>query len=401
MVIKLDNHTTAYENARKAYANISKDENATPEQVEASWVEMQDALVNSLTEQITASVNTQNTDRNILATRGQNVLTSEEKKFFNAITQSQGYKSDLILPETVVDRIFEDLTTAHPLLSEINIQNAGLLTRIIKSDKSGSAIWGKVFGDIKGQLDASFREESVTQSKLTAFVVLPKDLEKFGPEWIESYIRTQITETFAVALENAFVNGRGPVKDEPIGLIRDLVAPVHQTNGHAKKALQTTPLTFANSATTVKELSEIMKYLSTKSNGKSVNIDGKVVLLVNPTDAWDIKAQYTFLNANGTYVTVLPFNLRIVESEFQTSGELVAFVNDRYSAYTGGGIEVKQYTETLALEDCDLYTAKQFAFGKAEDNKAVAIYQLDIGPVREGGGGGSNPPLNQTSLDTP
>ena len=382
MVIKLDNHNELYENARTHYANVSKDENSTPEQIEAAWVDMQDALVNSLTEQITNSVQTQNTDRAILAARGQNVLTAEEKKFFNNIAQSDGFTSDIILPETTIDRIFEDLTTSHPFLNELNIKNAGLLTRIIKSDASGAAVWGKVFGDIKGQLNAAFSEENITQSKLTAFVVLPKDLDKFGPSWIESYIRTQITETFAVALENGYLNGRGPVKDEPIGLISDLEAAVHQTNGHAKKAVQGT-LTFASSEATVKELSQVLKYLSTKTNGKSVNIGGKVVLVVNPADAWDIKAQYTFLNANGSYVTVLPFNVRIVESEFQTAGELVAFVNDRYDAYIAGGVEVKEFKETLALEDCNLFTAKQFAFGKADDNKASAIYTLALTPVVE------------------
>lgn len=204
---------------------------------------------------------------------------------------------------------------------------------------------------------------------MTAFVVLPKDLEKFGPAWIESYVRTQITETFAVALENGFINGVGPIKDQPIGLIRDLEASVNPTTGHAKKAVAGT-LTFADSKTTVKELSQVMEYLSTKSNDKSVKIEGKVVLVVNPTDAWAVKAQYTFLNANGTYVTALPFNLRIVESEFAEAKELIAFVNNRYDAYTAGGVQINKYDQTLALEDCNLYTAKQFAFGKAEDNKA-------------------------------
>ena len=380
MTIQLNNHNQAYENAKKVYAQLSKDENSTTEQIENAWSDMQNALVNSLTEQITNSVNTQNADRAVLASRGQNVLTAEEKKFFNSIAQSDGFTTDIILPETTVDRIFEDLVSAHPLLTELNIKNAGLLTRIIKSDNSGAAVWGKVFGDIKGQLNAAFSEETVTQSKLTAFVVLPKDLEKFGPEWIERFVRTQITETFAVALEDGFINGRGPTKDEPIGLIRDLEAAVDQTNGHAKKAVKGT-LTFASSEITVKELSGLLKDLSTKSNGKAANISGKVVLVVNPVDAWDIKALYTFLNANGSYVTVLPFNLRIVESEFQAQGELLAFVNDRYDAYVAGGVEVKEFKETLALEDCDLFTAKQFAFGKADDNKAAAIYTLNLSNV--------------------
>ncbi|MFB6800446.1 phage major capsid protein [Peribacillus butanolivorans] len=377
MTIKLNNHTKSYDEAKKAYAQVVKNESSTPEQIENAWNSMQDELVTSLRTQITEAVQTQNADQTILATRGVNVLTSEETKFFNAVVQSDGFTDDIILPETTVDRIFEDLTTDHPFLSEINLQKVGLLTRIIKSDPSGAAVWGKVFGEIKGQLDAAFREENVTQSKLTAFVVLPKDLDKFGPSWIEAYVRTQITETFAVALENGFINGAGTVKDEPIGLIRDLEASVNQTTGHAKKAVAGI-LTFADSDTTVKELSKVMKYLSTKSNDKSVNVGGKVVLVVNPTDAWEVKAQYTFLNANGTYVTALPFNLRIVESEFAEAGEVIAFVNNRYDAYTAGGVQINKYDQTLALEDCNLYTAKQFAFGKAEDNKAAAIYTLSI-----------------------
>jgi len=377
MTIKLNNHTEAYENARKNYAEVVKNENSTPEQIETAWNEMQGELVNSLKTQITEQINIDNADRSVLVARGANVLTSKEMKFFNEVVQSDGFTSEVILPETTVDRIFEDLTTDHPLLSEINLRNAGLLTRIIKSEAEGAAVWGKVFGEIKGQLDAAFKEENITQSKLTAFVVLPKDLEKFGPAWVEAYVRAQIVETFAVALEKAFINGAGPVKDEPIGLIRDLEAPVDQTNGHAKKSVEGT-LTFADSKTTVKELSGVMKYLSTKSNGKAVNVSGKVVLVVNPVDSWDVKALYTFLNANGVYVTALPFNLRIAESVFQTQGELLAFVNDRYDAYTGGGVEVKKYDQTLALDDCNLYTAKQFAFGKADDNKAAAIYTLAV-----------------------
>ncbi len=384
MVMKLNNHTEAYENAKKNYADIVKNESSTPEQVETAWNEMQSELVNSLRNQITEQITVDNTDRSVLAARGANVLTSTEMKFFNEVVQSDGFTSDVILPETTVDRIFEDLTTDHPLLSEINLKNAGLLTRIIKSETEGAAVWGKVFGEIKGQLDAVFKEENITQSKLTAFVVLPKDLEKFGPAWVEAFVREQIKETFAVALEKAFINGVGPTKDEPIGLIRDLDAAVSPTTGHAKKAVTGT-LTFADSKTTVKELSALMKNLSTKSNGKAVNVTGKVVLVVNPVDAWDVKALYTFLNANGVYVTVLPFNLRIVESVFQTQGELLAFVNNRYDAYTGGGVEIKKFDQTLALEDCNLFTAKQFAFGKADDNKAAAIYTLDVAETEPAG----------------
>ncbi len=44
------------------------------------------------------------------------------------------------------------------------------------------------------------------------------------------------------------------------------------------------------------------------------------------------------------------------------------FVKGRYDTFVGGG-EFGRFTETYALEDLNLYTAKQFAYGKAHDEK--------------------------------
>lgn len=376
MVIKLKNHTEAYENARKEYANLVKDENATPEQIEGAWENMQNSLVDSLTTQITEQVSNANLDKSVLTSRGANVLTAEETKFFNEVARSSGFESDAVLPKTTVDRIFEDLVTEHPLLSVINFQNLGTVkAEVITSEKSGTFAWGPIFGEIASQLNAAFTKETFEQSKLTAFVVLAKDLDKFGPSWVEAYVRTQITETYAVALEQGIITGAGPVKHEPIGLIRDLAAAVDPTAGHAKKAVKDT-LTLADADTRIKEIGGICKTLSKTTKGKSINLGGKVIFLLNPTDAWDLKIDFTIQNAIGAYITALPFGVQIVESEFATEGELVAFVSDRYDAYSAGGVTVNKFDQTLAIEDANLYTAKGFAFGKAKDNNAVQIYKL-------------------------
>src|SRR5699024_5851618 len=137
----------------------------------------------------------------------------------------------------------------------------------ITSEYEGAAVWGPIFGDIKGQLDAAFTPESLAQSKLTAFVVLPKDLSKFGPNWIAAYVREQIKETYAVALESAIINGAGPTKHEPIGLIRDLQAAVDPTNGHARKESSGT-LTLADDDTIIEEFAGIGEKLSETEKGK-------------------------------------------------------------------------------------------------------------------------------------
>ena len=379
MTMKLKNHTEQYEDAKLNYANVVKNEESTPEQIEAAWVAMQDAMTNSLTKQITDQVSANTVDQVVLSNRGADVLTAEETKFFNQVVQSDGFADEVILPETVVERIYDDLKNEHPLLSVINFQDLGTVTlTAITSDYEGAAVWGPIFGDIKGQLNAAFTQENISQSKLTAFVVLPKDLSKFGPKWVEAYVRAQITETYAVALENAIINGAGPVKHEPIGLVRDLAAAVDPTNGHAKKTAAGT-LTLTDSKTTIREFAGIGKLLSETAKGKKLNVGGRVGIVINPADAWDLKAEFTVQNALGEYITKLPFNFTLIESVFATQGEVIAFVKDRYDAYRGGGVEVTEYKETLALEDCNLHVAKTFAFGKARDNKVAAVYTLSIG----------------------
>lgn len=304
-------------------------------------------------------------------------LSAGQRKFFNAINEEVGYKEETLLPQETIDQIFEDLTTEHPLLSAIGLKNAGLRLKFLKSETSGVAVWGKIYGEIKGQLDAAFNKEETIQHKLTAFVVIPKDLQNFGPAWIESFVRAQIQEAFSVALELAFVSGDG--QDKPIGLDRDTKKGTTD-NGvttYPKKAAKGV-LTFKDSKTTVKEISGIYKFHSTKENGKPLAVSGKVNLIVNTQDAWEVKANYTFLNSNGVYVTVLPFNLNIIESVAQTPGEALSFVTGRYDAYLGGGVSINKYDQPLALEDLDLYTAKQFAYGSAKDSKATAVWTLNL-----------------------
>lgn len=308
-------------------------------------------------------------------------LSARERKFFNAVTTDVGYKEEKLLPQETIDRIFENLTTAHPLLAEIGMVNAGLRLKFLKSETSGVAVWGNIYGEIKGQLDAVFSEEEAIQNKLTAFVVIPKDLKDFGPAWIESFVSTQIDEAFAVALEAAFLAGDGNGK--PIGLNRQVQAGVAITGGVYPEKLSMGDLTFADSVTTVKELTNVYKHHSTDEKGRAVAVDGKVVMVVNPSDAWDVKRQYTSLNAQGVYVTALPYNLKIVESLAQVSEKVVTFVNGRYDAYIGGGITLRKYDQTLAIEDMDLYTAKQFAYGKAKDDKAAAVWGLKVNAPEE------------------
>ncbi|EKF8765318.1 phage major capsid protein [Staphylococcus pseudintermedius] len=364
---------------------------ADPETIENKYAEYMAAFSSNLHDNILKDAREEalnaNTDEQVLMKRGQNVLTSEEKRFFTNLVEDDAnldtYKEEIILPETTVSRVFEDMQSERPLLSKINFQIAGIKTRVIAGDPDGAAMWGEIFGKIQGQIQANFREYTFSQNKLTAFAIVPKDLLDFGPEWVERYVRLQLAEAMGAKLEEGIVKGNGPVQNQPVGLIKDMVKDESGNITSVKDKTEKGKLTFADAKTTVSELSKLMNSLSVKESGKRINISGKVSLLVNPDQLFAIQAKYTIQNANGQWVTSLPFNLDILPSEFVEKGKIIAFVPSRYYAMYKGATQIREYGEVLALEDANVYIAKQYAHGMPDDNKVAEVYSFSDVVVAE------------------
>lgn len=376
MVIKLKGKMENFEAKKEAYMNLVKAEEQDPDKLATAWDEMQSALAEDLTEKITAEVRTQQMDAQILAARGQNVLTSEERNFFNEVIEFGGFNEDSILPVTTQERVFEDLVQAHPLLDAIGLQDLGAVTRFIKSDPTKAYAWGALFGEIKGQVGAAFSEEQIGQLKLTAFAVIPKDMLELGPVWVERYVRTLLVESYSVGLEYGLVNGKGPSQNEPIGLMKDVAE-----NGAVTDKTSSGTLTFAPSQfgeVVAGELHDVIKALSTDAKGKARKVLNKVVMVVNPIDAISVQARNTIQTSTGQWVTALPYNIKVVESEEMPEKKALFFVQGKYLAAVAGGYKTNRFDQTLAIEDAMLYTIKQFANGKPEDNKTALVYDLDI-----------------------
>lgn len=385
MTIKFkDSINKDVENLKNEYFEAVRND-ADPETIENKYAEYMAAFSSNLHDNILKEareeISNTNADERVLMERGHNVLTSEEKRFFTNLVEDEAdldtYKEEVILPETTVLRVFEDMQSERPLLSKINFQLSGIKTRIIAGDPEGAAMWGEIFGKIQGQIQANFREYTFSQNKLTAFAIVPKDLLDFGPEWVERYVRLQLAEAMGAKLEEGIVKGNGAVQNQPVGLIKDMVKDedgnITSVNDKEVKG----ELTFADAKTTVNELSKLMNSLSVKENGKRINISGKVSLLVNPDQLFAIQAKYTIQNANGQWVTSLPFNLDVLPSEFVEVGTVIAFVPSRYYAMYKGATQIREYGEVLALEDANVYIAKQYAHGMPDDNKVAEVYTFN------------------------
>ncbi|PFJ84335.1 phage major capsid protein [Bacillus cereus] len=383
MVIKFNN----FEEKKLAFAKATQE--GTAEEQSVALNSMIEALATDVRTDILNQVNESVVDRSIMQSRGANVLTSEEMKFFNAVVEEGGFKSTETLPKTTQERIFDDLVEDHPFLKHIGLENLGAVTEFIYGDPEGAAVWGPLFDGIKGQLNATFRKDSISQLKLTAFIPLANDMLKLGPVWVERYVRTMITEAMKVGLERGFVAGTG--KNEPIGLLKDPSGSVVNGVYPDKKPVGT--LTFEPGRKTINELKGVVKLLAKKLNAdgsdadRPKNIAGKVVMVTNPFDTFDIQANATIQNAAGVYVTSLPFNPILTESVFVPQGKVLFFVKGQYVAAMGGTEPIKKYEETLALEDATVYIAKQYATGKPKDKYTSQVYTLkleEVTPPTEG-----------------
>lgn len=380
MTIKF-NKSEAFTKAKDNLTAVITNTDSTEQEQSKAFQSFFDALQSEITNTIKSDVNNEMMDRSILQQRGQNVLTSEETKFFNAAIEKGGLDDEQILPVTTQERIFEDLTKEHPLLDAIGLQDLGAVTRFIYSDAEKNFVWGELFGGIAGQIAANFREETISQLKLTAFAVLPNDMIELGPVWIERYVRTVAVETISVGLEYGFVNGNG--QSQPIGLMKDK----NPETGAITDKTSSGTLTFAPSErgeVIAGELYGVVSALSTSApseeypNGKSRKVNNKIVMVINPIDAVAVSFRSTIQTANGQWVMSLPYNIQTVESEEVPVGKALFFVKGQYVAAVAGGYKLKKFDQTLAMEDATLFTIKQFANGKPKDNKAALVYDLDI-----------------------
>ena len=368
---KTDDFKNAKQDLVQAMNNAKLTEDERNEKLDA-YV---NSLSNTIQDSVLETVSNQHNDQQILAGRGQAQLTSEENKFFNAVVQEGLFKEESILPVTTIERVFDDIEKEHKLLSAIGVQNLGPVTKMIKADPSGLAVWGKIFDGIQGQVNAAVKDEEFVQLKLTAFGVIPDDMLMLGPTWVERYMRTLLVEVLSTGLENGYINGRGPNQSEPIGLTKD----VDPDTGNVTDKASSGTLTLVDSerGAVIKDgLKEAVKALSVDANGDSRNVSGKVALVVNPIDAIDIQAAATHQNVNGVYVTALPFNIELIESEQIEQGKALFFVKGKYLAAVGGGYKLRKFDQTLAMEDAHLYTIKTFAYGTPDDNNAAKIYDL-------------------------
>lgn len=327
----------------------------------------------------------QEMDSRILAARGVRQLTAKERDYFQKVISAMKSEDpkqalanvDVVMPETVIDSVFEDLSTNHPLLSAINfIPATGRVRLLVNTNGHQEALWGELCDEIVRELLAGFKEVDSGLMKLTAFLPVCKASLDLGPEWLDRFVRETLYEALAAGLEVGIAVGTG--NKMPIGMNRQVGDGVSVKGGvyPEKTKISVTDL----SPDTVGNL---LSLLAVDTNGKSRTVRD-VLFIVNPQDYYQkVMPATTFLTPNGTYVNdVMPYPMKVIPSGALDRGNAILGLGYRYFAAVGtdkaGRIEYSDHYQFL--EDNRVYLIKAYANGRAKDDNAF-LY-LDISGLR-------------------
>ena len=323
----------------------------------------------------------QATDAMILAGRGVRQLTSEETKYFQAVIEAMKSSNpkqaltdlEVVMPKTVIDRVFEDLVAQHPLLDAINFQNtSGLIEMYLNTDETQLASWGALTGEITKELTSGFKMVNMSFKKLSAFIPVCKAMLDLGPAWLDRYVRDILTEAIYTGLEQGIIAGTG--KDQPIGMMKQVGDEVETTGGvyPDKEAVEVTsldPVTYG----------ELLATLATSPKGKSRMVQN-VILVVNPVDYFKkIMPGTTIMTPSGTYTNnVLPFPTTVIQSIQVPANKAVLGLGRKYFMGIGTAKSGKiEYSDQYhILEDERIYLTKLYGHGEPLDNNAFLV--LDI-----------------------
>lgn len=383
MTLKITNKT---EDAKKAFNAVSNQEEATSEQVNAALEAYVTAIAEDAGKQVRAEYDELKnvTDNRVLEARGITTLTAEETKFYNEAVKTGGFDSEVVWPETILERVFENLQKDHPILSIVNFTPTVGRVKVIRARRTGVAVFGPLHKDLEGQLDSKFGASEFVQLALTAFFLVSNDTLDLGPRWIDRFINLSLTEAVRDIWAEKIIAGTG--NNEPIGLLKDLDGAV--TLGVYPDKATAGTLTFGKDKI-VTEVAAVMKKLSKftykvdktdKGEVKYRSVAGKVFLIVNPVNYWDIVSRITFANLNNIYGSAMPFIdvKNIIESVDVPENKLIAFVEGEYDATQSRAEKVSVYKETFAMKRATLYAVDMLGNGYPTNNEAAQVYKLDF-----------------------
>ena len=344
---------------------------------EAFEAGMQDMFQNIHDQIIAEAASIQDSaDAAALAQRGVRILTSEERTFYNGLIESMKTSgtsnpmmaltnTDKTFPLTIINQVMEDMKQDHPLLDVVDsVAVTGLTKILVNTDAGDNATWNALDTAITKEITSGFDEIDLTQKKLSAWMPIGIDMLELGANWLDTYIRTCLSEALAIGFENAIVTGTG--NNMPIGMDRSVADDVTVVGGvyPQKTAVAVTDFGRASYGSLVARLAK-------NQHNKPRAVRG-LIMVVNPFDYYSlVMPATTLMTPEGKFVNdVLPVPTQIIQSVAVTQGEAILGMGKRYFLGVGGKRGIQFSDDYKFLEDQRYYKIVAYANGRPKDDNA-------------------------------
>lgn len=353
-------------------------------QVAQAFADMAENIQQEVLERAKDTAAVEQMDAAALAARGLRQITSEEKRYYEALITAMKSSDpkqalanlDVTMPKTIIEDVFDSLKAEHRLLSVIDFNNTTYVTEwILNKNGKQKAVWGEITAEIEKELSGDFEKLDMVMFSLTAFMPVAKSMLDLGATWLDSYVRQVLQDALYVGLEEGIVCGTG-VK-MPIGMMKDLNAS--RTDGAPypdKTAIKVT-------AFTPEVYGGLIGRMAVSRNNRPRAV-GEVIMVVNPVDYWQkVMPATTIQRPDGTFANnVLPYPTDVIQSEEVPSGKAVMGIAKQYFCGIGTGKDgVIEYDDSYKfLQRERVYAGHLYGNGKPKDNNSFLV--LDISALQ-------------------
>lgn len=353
-------------------------------QVAQAFADMAENIQQEVLERAKDTAAVEQMDAAALAARGLRQITSEEKRYYEALITAMKSSDpkqalanlDVTMPKTIIEDVFDSLKAEHRLLSVIDFNNTTYVTEwILNKNGKQKAVWGEITAEIEKELSGDFEKLDMVMFSLTAFMPVAKSMLDLGATWLDSYVRQVLQDALYVGLEEGIVCGTG-VK-MPIGMMKDLNAS--RTDGAPypdKTAIKVT-------AFTPEVYGGLIGQMAVSRNNRPRAV-GEVIMVVNPVDYWQkVMPATTIQRPDGTFANnVLPYPTDVIQSEEVPSGKAVMGIAKQYFCGIGTGKDgVIEYDDSYKfLQRERVYAGHLYGNGKPKDNNSFLV--LDISALQ-------------------
>lgn len=318
------------------------------------------------------------TDEKVLASRGIYQLTNEEKTFYdklfkNAVGMSPTEGGTLLIPKTIVQRVYEDMKTEDEgVLDLIDFVNTtGASEWLVSLADKPVAAWGEICDSITKELSVGFKVVNTLVNKLSCYIPYCRSLIDLGYSWQDMYVREYLSLGISSALSISAVSGNGT--KQPWGMAYDYdIDDDTATIKTATKMYEFSRTSFA----------PLLKTIAINPMGFMRSLKD-LYLIVDPTTYYQYVYPYEAAqNANGVFVSVLEqlgVKVRVTETGL-TAGQAILGLPRRYfmqMAFAGNANgQITFSDDVLFLDDKRVYKAKTYADGFPKDNNAFQLLDL-------------------------